>query len=207
MLYLLTSLDKLTILKMSHIDRKLRQKEAIKKSILIAAMHIAADEGWDNVTIRKIAEEIEYTPPIVYEHFENKEDLINEIIQTGYELLNKEVNKVLKSELEPIKALKKLSFIFWDFANKNKQLYSLMFRLEQSNPGAGRGLFIKIYNDLFKSLSSDNINLANELYQSWISSLHGCIILLVLFPIPQELSKESPKKLFEKVIDRFINSI
>ncbi len=58
---------------MSSIERKIRQKENLREGILQAAKKIAVNEGWQAVTIRKIADEIEYTPPIVYEHFANKE--------------------------------------------------------------------------------------------------------------------------------------
>lgn len=207
MLYLLTKLDYLTLGKMTHIDRKIRQKEEVKNNILNAAKNIAASEGWDNVTIRKIAKAIEYTPPIVYEHFENKDDLINELIRSGYSILNKEVIEILNSEKEYKKALKKLSFMFWDFANKNKELYSLMFKLEQIEPGAGRDLFQKIYHILFFPLSSNNIYLSTELYFNWLSVLNGCIFFLLFFSIPSDLPKVSAKKLFEKIIDRFLNSI
>jgi AcrR family transcriptional regulator len=46
---------------MSHIERRQKEKEEIKQSILDAARKIAAEEGWNALTIRKIADEIEYT--------------------------------------------------------------------------------------------------------------------------------------------------
>ena len=83
---------------MNHVERKLREKEKIKQNILDAARDIAAKEGWHAVTIRKIANKIEYTPPIVYEHFENKEDLFKELIYMGFRLLKKEFEKARQSE-------------------------------------------------------------------------------------------------------------
>ena len=84
---------------MSHIERRLRAKEETKQSILAAARKIAGKEGWQAVTIRKIADEIEYTPPIVYEYFENKEALFKELIYFGFRLMHKDIEKAIKRTL------------------------------------------------------------------------------------------------------------
>ena len=107
---------------MSYIERRQKEKEDIKQSILEAARKIAAKEGWHALTIRKIADEIEYTPPIVYEYFENKEDLIREIIDAGFVKLGKEISAARQSETDPHKLLMKLSLIHWDFAFNNVEL-------------------------------------------------------------------------------------
>ena len=69
---------------MGHLERKKRDQENIRSGILNAAINLAKSDGWNAVTIRKIAEAIEYTPPIVYEYFKNKDDLIREIIIYGF---------------------------------------------------------------------------------------------------------------------------
>ncbi len=56
---------------MGHIERKKREQQITRNSILKAALDIANAEGWQAVTIRKISESIEYTTSIVYSHFEN----------------------------------------------------------------------------------------------------------------------------------------
>jgi AcrR family transcriptional regulator len=64
-------------------ERKERLKQVLKQSILRVARNIAEHEGWDKVTIRRIADEIEYTPPTIYEFFKNKEDLLDELAKEG----------------------------------------------------------------------------------------------------------------------------
>ena len=61
---------------MSKIERKKQQKEELRKQILVAARNIASDNGWQNVTIRKICDEIGYTAPVVYHYFESKEMIL-----------------------------------------------------------------------------------------------------------------------------------
>ena len=54
---------------MSITDRKEKQKLEIKKMILDASMKLFVDEGFEHVTIRKIADIIEYSPTTVYLYF------------------------------------------------------------------------------------------------------------------------------------------
>lgn len=56
-------------------ERRLREQQELKQSILDAAREIALAEGWRNVTMRKIAERIEYSHPAIYDYFENKDVL------------------------------------------------------------------------------------------------------------------------------------
>ena len=60
-------------------ERRDRERQEIKQAILTAAREIAAVEGWQSVTIRKVAERIEYSPPTIYEHFANKEAILLEL--------------------------------------------------------------------------------------------------------------------------------
>ena len=54
-------------------ERRERAKQDMKQNILGAAREIAAQEGWQAVTIRKVAELVEYSPPTLYEYFDSKD--------------------------------------------------------------------------------------------------------------------------------------
>jgi AcrR family transcriptional regulator len=58
----------------------------MKQAILAAARDIAAQEGWQAVTIRKVADRIEYSRPMIYEHFENKDAVLLELMREGFRL-------------------------------------------------------------------------------------------------------------------------
>jgi len=58
-------------------ERKEKQKLEIRKLILDASMKLFIDEGYDNVTIRKIADLIEYSPTTVYLYFKDKDEIYN----------------------------------------------------------------------------------------------------------------------------------
>ena len=69
-------------------ERRQREKESVRANILQAAFNLAKTEGWA-LSMRKIADAIEYSAPVVYDHFENKEAILFEISLQGFKLLQK----------------------------------------------------------------------------------------------------------------------
>ena len=179
----------------------------MKQRILDAARKIATKEGWHSVTIRKIADEIEYTPPIVYEHFENKKNLIQELIYTGFSMLGKEFAVVRQSETDPKKLLKMLSLIHWDFAFANVELYQLMFSLERATPNEDMMSDMKLIESIFLELSNKNKELSYELILSWMFLINGAISTMMKFPDLPHKSDRDPRKIFDSIISRFVDSL
>lgn len=64
--------------------------------MISAAREIIAKEGFDNLSIRKIAKKIEYSPSIIYHYFKDKDDILNSVMKSGY---MKIVNAVSKSDI------------------------------------------------------------------------------------------------------------
>ena len=192
---------------MGYIERKQRGKESVRKSILDAALNIAVKEGWHSVTIRKIADAIEYTPPIVYEHFENKEDLIRELILSGFRELLKGFISAKEMETDPKKVLMQVSLNQWDYAFKNKELYQLMFSLERPIHNEETTAAFMVIRDVFMQVSKDDEQLAYVLMANWMCLQNGTISTFMSMPTPPALSKIPPKELFKSFIERFLNSI
>ena len=65
-------------------ERKQRQKEEVRSSILNAAWRLVESDGWQSLTMRKIADAIEYSAPVIYDHFANKEAILLEFIATFF---------------------------------------------------------------------------------------------------------------------------
>ena len=195
---------------MSSIDRKARKKIEMRQSILQAARDIAVKEGWHSVTIRKIADKIEYAPPIVYEYFENKEALIRELMNLGHQILSDEyASKNITAE-DPREFLMQLSLAQWEFAVNNYDLYMLMFSLERPTPSEEMIERMRVLESKFLQLANDDPELMVELITNWVCLVTGSISFL-------NLIKEAPhqhrkfhgnlKEMYTKNIQRFINSI
>ena len=80
---------------MGIIERKLRNKEELRNLIIDSARHIINTEGIENLTMRKIALLIDYTPTTIYKYFQNKDELISAII--------KETTKEIALSMETLK--------------------------------------------------------------------------------------------------------
>ena len=82
-------------------DRILRQKEETRNNILGAAYDIVKEEGWNGLSMRKIADRIEYTAPIIYEYFSNKEAILEELTGKGFIKLTKELQNAIDKLEKP----------------------------------------------------------------------------------------------------------
>jgi len=88
-----------------------REKESIqmRKNIINAAKKIIKDEGFEKLSIRKIAKKLDYAPSILYYYFQNKEELQMAIMQDGYGKIIKAVLSAYQSDGSGLKKLKKMS--------------------------------------------------------------------------------------------------
>ncbi|HEY9245546.1 MAG TPA: helix-turn-helix domain-containing protein, partial [Candidatus Methanoperedens sp.] len=68
-------------------ERKELEKQEMRKLILDTAMRLILEKGFENVTIRHIAEEIEYSPATIYLYFKDKDDIIYTLHREGFEKL------------------------------------------------------------------------------------------------------------------------
>src|SRR5580692_7495258 len=102
-------------------ERINRLKENTRVNILDAAHEIVKDEGWQALSMRKIADRIEYTAPIIYEYYANKEAILLELTKKGFSLLSdrmKEAKAVHTGLAEQIEAM---WLAYWNFAFEHKE--------------------------------------------------------------------------------------
>ena len=87
---------------MSTTNRRERDAQKMKDDILAAAKEIANQEGYESISIRKIARKIEYTPSIIYHYFSNKEEILAHLLERGYLKLTTSLaaSKVLSTDPE-----------------------------------------------------------------------------------------------------------
>jgi len=111
-------------------DRILRQKEETRCNILTAAYDIVKEEGWHGLNMRKIADRIEYTAPIIYEYFSNKDAILNELTKKGFLELSQQLAAARQNAATPEAALEAMWMAFWDYAFSDRELYQVMFGVE-----------------------------------------------------------------------------
>jgi AcrR family transcriptional regulator len=111
---------------MTIIQRKERQKEELRGKILQAAKELFMQKGYEEISIRSIAEKIEYSPTTIYLYFKDKDDVFFSLHQEGFTLLN-QYFKPLAHVTHPFERLKAISRAYITFAMENGEYYDLMF--------------------------------------------------------------------------------
>jgi len=107
-------------------DRKDREKEEMRRLILDAAMKLFKENGFEDVSIRKIADQIEYSPTTIYLHFENKDQILLALHEEGFQLLDQLFQSALTIE-DPIDRVHRFGELYMEFGLKNPEYYDLMF--------------------------------------------------------------------------------
>ena len=110
-------------------ERRQKERQQLRDGILAAAREIASTEGWRSVTIRKIAGLIEYSPPVIYEYFDSKEDLLLELVRIGYAEQSQAVEAARESSDSPEEALLRMALAWCRFAFDSPDLYQVMYGL------------------------------------------------------------------------------
>ena len=107
-------------------ERKERQKTEMRDAILSAALKLFSDEGYENVTMRKIADKIEYSVGTIYLYFKDKSEMLYELHNRGFaEFYKKQLS--VQHIKDPVERLTAHGESYIDFAIENPEYYDVMF--------------------------------------------------------------------------------
>jgi len=121
-------------------ERQERDREAVRRAILDAARELFVTEGFQNVSIRKIAERIEYSPAAIYGYFPSKDDIFFALAEEGFRLLGDPASVRDDPALKDAPPLERVRAAFWrlyEFSREQPQYFALMF-VERSVPRISR---------------------------------------------------------------------
>src|SRR5215472_4189832 len=112
---------------MSSKARREREKAALRLEILRAARDLFVHEGYENVSMRRIAEKIDYSPTTVYLHFVDKADLLFHICEETFAKLAAKGERLLAERTDPLTKLKQLGRSYIEFGLQHPDHYKLTF--------------------------------------------------------------------------------
>ncbi|NMO15399.1 TetR/AcrR family transcriptional regulator [Pyxidicoccus fallax] len=107
-------------------ERREREKQATRQLILDAARELFVNEGYEAVTMRRVAEKIEYSPTAIYVHFKDKAALMRELVAHDFLRFAESLNKVARVQ-DPLERLRKLGRAYLAFAQEHPATYKLLF--------------------------------------------------------------------------------
>lgn len=196
---------------METLERKPRSHEHVRAGIISTAKKIARQEGWQAVSIRKIAEAIEYSAPVVYEYFDGKEVLLNAIRDEGFTYLNDQYHRIMKLYRDPEKRLYEISLIQWDFALHQPELYQVMYNLEGAycSVPVYQSDALQAVGDTICEIIFSFIPKAKEsirrLYFEWWALSHGMIALAMTMQDVQPL--EQSEQTYRESMRQFVRRL
>jgi AcrR family transcriptional regulator len=108
-------------------ERRAREKELLRAKILDAAGELFISEGFANVSLRKIADKIEYSPATIYLYFRDKNQLLSSLCQETFANLLEELLRLEREERDPLLSLRKGLRFYIDFGMEHPHHYMLTF--------------------------------------------------------------------------------
>ena len=195
-------------------ERRAREKEQLRYQILSAARELFVNEGYENVSMRKIADKIEYSPTTIYLYFKDKADLLDSVCkETLLNLLNT-LDLLKRDKSDPVEVLRKSGKAYVEFGLKYPQDYKLTFVVRpqfQKGLGLQEGSVGERVFDYLRAMVSECIR--QERFrqvdveitgQALWSAVHGVTLLLIDFPDFPWTDKD---KLIDTVIQTMIKGL
>ena len=173
-------------------ERRAREKEELRQEIVDAARELFVREGFDNVSMRKIAEKIEYSPTTIYLYFHDKADLLDYIVE---ETLLKLEHKLasLRNGGDPLVELKAGLRAYIEYWTRHPNDFRVAFMtnlaaLDETRDWrcwkVGKGIYTSLQSGLIECrdagiLKIDDLELASQAV--W-ASLYGLVSLFIMKP-------------------------
>jgi AcrR family transcriptional regulator len=174
-------------------ERKELEKQKMRKLILDNAMKLFLEKGFENITIRHIAEKIEYSPATIYLYFKDKDEIIYTLHREGFEKLYMWQQKILTIK-DPLKRLHRHAEMYVSFALENPEYYDLMFikrapfkkiKEMKCKDGMNWEIGMRSYDLLKKNIEDcmkagvfQNTNIDVAAFSLW-SYVHGIVSLII----------------------------
>jgi AcrR family transcriptional regulator len=185
-------------------ERREREKVEIRRKILDAARELFASEGYERVTMRRIAEAIEYSPTTIYHHFEDKDDLVAALCESDFAGLFEALSSKAPTA-DPVDEIRQLGLAYVRFGLAHPNQYRFMFmtpakveHTKQEDPG--QKAFELLRGAVARAVASggfgpgDPITVAQVLW----AGIHGVVALLITLqpahwpaPVAPDLAEEA----------------
>lgn len=110
-------------------ERKARQKTNLRQEILVAASELFVKEGYENVSMRRIADKIEYSPTTIYLYFRDKAELLDQVCNDTFSRLITDFKRIFDQSGDPVDRLKRGLTAYITLGLENPHHYRATFLL------------------------------------------------------------------------------
>lgn len=110
-------------------ERRAREKKFLRQEILDAASELFVSDGYENVSMRRIADKIEYSPTTIYLYFTDKADLLEQVCRETFARLVQRLSKIMDQPGDPVERLKRGLIAYIEFGLENPHHYRATFMM------------------------------------------------------------------------------
>ena len=191
-------------------ERRARAKVALRQRILDAARELFVRDGYDAVSMRRIAARIEYSPTAIYLHFPDKQSILSALCDETFDKLSARLTQLFARTSDPLSRLREGMRIYVDFGLAHPHHYTVALLLKPvearaSEPAAGHRAFAFMQAAVAGAMASGAIR-AGEVdttSQTLWAACHGLVALLITVP-PDRFAFVPADRLIRHTIDTLI---
>jgi AcrR family transcriptional regulator len=200
-------------------ERQQRDRDRLRQTILTAARELFVAEGYRNVSMRKIADRIEYSPAAIYSYFASKDDIFFALAEEGFRLLAQHLLDATQRLADPLDRLRCGLWVFYEFSKTNAEYFELMFvdrsvpslsqdfqRFEFFQETTARGE-ADIRACIDRGMFSTALNPAAALHVLWVGMLGAATIGLAQRLAPGEDPDALAHDLLESLLAGFTTNV
>jgi AcrR family transcriptional regulator len=172
-------------------ERKARQKTNLRQEILAAASELFVKEGYENVSMRRIAEKIEYSPTTIYLYFRDKAELLEQLCNDTFSRLIAQFSNIFDQPGDPVLRLTRVLTAYIQFGLDNPHHYRATFLMpppegfdkskfsQPDSPGIQAFDFLR--RSVFDCVSAGKFRSSDTelISQTLWTSVHGLTSLLI----------------------------
>jgi AcrR family transcriptional regulator len=190
-------------------ERREREREELRRKILEAARELLLREGYPAVTMRRIADAIEYSPTAIYHHFEDKDDVIHSLCAEDFGRLLAAMQQAPPPP-DPLAGVRELGRAYARFALEHPDHYRVMFLtppeghehgLDDDDPG--QRAFRLLREAVQAAMDAGLLRAGDAAVDAQVAwaSLHGAVALLITYPPEMFPAAPPPADFVERVLE------
>jgi AcrR family transcriptional regulator len=172
----------------STIDPRTRRKQVLRQKILDVSREILLSQGFAALTMRRVAEAIDYSPAAIYLHFQSREQIAQELCFAGLRRLYERLQSVTAKD--PATRLSGYARAYLEYSQSDPETYRLIFMADSQltkavfthqDSGGGEGalrLIVTAFTELHNG-SKKTCGKPSELAELFWASLHGLASLRI----------------------------
>jgi len=196
-------------------ERRAREKKELRQEILDAARELFVQEGFEHVSMRKIAEKIEYSPTTIYLYFRDKADLVDCLCEETLARLVRKQTQLDQSVADPMDRLKQGLRSYIEFGLKHPNHYKMAFMMSElfedpdravRSRAMGEKAFDHLRRDLAQCVQQNSIAVPDieATAQVLWATIHGLTSLLIAKPKFPWVERE---RLIDTLVENAINGL